>query len=84
VPDLQLEDGRRVAELLHSARPLLVGATVPAAGAVEVVRAGLRGGPVAMLIRPDGYVAWATDDRSHPGLQAALARWVNKCLVTGR
>ncbi|KMO77188.1 FAD-dependent oxidoreductase [Mycolicibacterium chubuense] len=84
VPDMQLDDGRRVAELLHSARPLLVGATVPAAGAVEVVRAGLRGGPVAMLIRPDGYVAWATDDRSHPGLQAALARWVNKCLVTGR
>lgn len=84
VPDLRLEDGRRVAELLHSGRPLLVGSSVPAVGAVEAVRTGVPGGPAAMLIRPDGYVAWASDDRSHPGLEAALASRVNKCLVTRR
>lgn len=83
-PDLRLEDGRRVAELLHGARPVLVGDAVPAVEAVEVVRAGIRGGPAAMLIRPDGYVAWATDGPAHRGLETALARWVNKCFVTGK
>ncbi|BBX71727.1 FAD-dependent monooxygenase [Mycolicibacterium psychrotolerans] len=84
VPDLQLDDGRRVAELLHSARSLLIAEADPAVGSVDVVRAGIPGGPAAMLIRPDGYVAWATDDPTHPGVEAALARWVNRCFVTGR
>jgi 2-polyprenyl-6-methoxyphenol hydroxylase-like FAD-dependent oxidoreductase len=30
--------------------------------------------PAAVLIRPDGYVAWAGDP-SHPGLRDALATW---------
>ena len=84
VPDLRLDDGRPVAELLHGARPVLIADVEPSVGAVDVVRAGIPGGPAAMLIRPDGYVAWATDDRSHPGVEAALARWVNECLATGR
>ena len=86
VPDLDLDDGRRVAELLHGARPVLLdlsgGVTAAAAGSwaerVDTVAAGMAEGPAAMLIRPDGYVAWAADD-FEPGdaerLRGALARW---------
>ncbi|MEZ0050437.1 2-polyprenyl-6-methoxyphenol hydroxylase-like FAD-dependent oxidoreductase [Mycobacterium sp. MAA66] len=87
VPDLVLDDGRRVAELLHAARPLLLdftgGAVAKAAGdwrdRVEVIEAAMANRPAAaMLIRPDGYVAWAaggfdTDDRAR--LDAAVRRW---------
>jgi 2-polyprenyl-6-methoxyphenol hydroxylase-like FAD-dependent oxidoreductase len=84
VPDLMLDDGRRVAELLHPGRPVLVGDGVPAVDGVEVVRSRIVDGPAAMLIRPDGYVAWASDGPAHRGLAAALTRWVNKCLVTDK
>ena len=87
VPDLVLDDGRRIAELLHPGLPVLVGAHVPDADAVQVVRAGIVDGPCAVLIRPDGYVAWASDDPAHSGLDAALARWVGEktpVLVTRR
>lgn len=86
VPDLVLDDGRRVAELLHGARPVLLdlsgGATAAAAGSwaerVDTVAAGMAEGPAAMLIRPDGYVAWAADDFEPDDaerLRGALARW---------
>ena len=29
----------------------------------------------ALLVRPDGYVAWATDSPDGLGLPEALARW---------
>ncbi|RJO68177.1 FAD-dependent oxidoreductase [Nocardia panacis] len=83
VPDFRLGDGRRVAELLRTARPvLLVTDTVAdlAAGwpdRIEVITA--TGAPApAMLIRPDGYVAWAADTlpaADDPTLRAALTRW---------
>jgi hypothetical protein len=31
--------------------------------------------PVVTLVRPDGYVAWATDQADATGLGAALDRW---------
>jgi 2-polyprenyl-6-methoxyphenol hydroxylase-like FAD-dependent oxidoreductase len=87
VPDLVLDDGRRVAEFLHDARPVLLDlaggtaaqAATSWAGRVDVVSATMADAPAAaMLIRPDGYVAWAADmvgagdaDR----LRGALARW---------
>jgi FAD binding domain len=87
VPDVTLDDGRRVAELMHRARPVLLdlsGGHVGEAARgwtdrVEVV-AGATADPevCGMLIRPDGYVAWAADtfeaddeDRLHDALQ----RW---------
>jgi 2-polyprenyl-6-methoxyphenol hydroxylase-like FAD-dependent oxidoreductase len=86
VPDLTLEDGRRVAELLHSGRPVLLdlagGIADTADGwvdRVDMVRVATAApAPVAMLIRPDGYVAWAADTfgpAQRASLHAALLRW---------
>ena len=44
------------------------------AGSWELPVIGVVPGPAAVLIRPDGYVAWA-GDLAQPGLTDALARW---------
>ncbi|RSN11448.1 FAD-dependent oxidoreductase [Nonomuraea sp. WAC 01424] len=87
VPPLDLVTGdgrpRRLAELLRDARPLLLdltGGDALAATArpwndrVRHVPATAAGAPApALLVRPDGYVAWAGADPD--GLEAALTRW---------
>ncbi|TXI57225.1 FAD-dependent monooxygenase [Mycolicibacterium mageritense] len=84
VPELTLADGRRVAQLLHYGRPVLLdlsggghaGAVQGWQDRVDVVVATATGRPAAaLLIRPDGYVAWAADELDEDGLRAALARW---------
>jgi len=86
VPDLTLADGRRVTELLHDARAVLLdrdGTVADAARGwadrVDIVDATTADLPAAaLLIRPDGYVAWAADTFGAPeaaGLRAALQRW---------
>ncbi|MFF3595693.1 FAD-dependent monooxygenase [Kitasatospora indigofera] len=81
----------RLAELMREGRPLLLdltgGAGLPAAVAapwrdrVDVVTAGCAAPPAAaLLVRPDGYVAWAAEDgepdgRLAEGLRTALAAW---------
>ncbi len=86
VPPLTLADGRRVAELLHDARPVLldfdggVGAVARGwADRVDVVEGSATDRPAAaLLLRPDGYVAWAADAfgaDEEAGLRAALRRW---------
>ena len=86
VPDLTLADGRRVAELLHEGRAVLLELTGGVADAargwadrVDTVQATIADRPEsAMLIRPDGYVAWAADTfgaAQAAGLRAALRRW---------
>lgn len=86
VPPLTLADGRRVEELLHGGRPVLLdlsGGPVDVAGnwsdRVDTVCAAADEPPAAaLLIRPDGCVAWAADDfgpQCVPALHAALARW---------
>ncbi len=87
VPVLRFDDGRRVAELLHGGRALLLDLADGAAAAVacrwadrvDTVTAAMPEPPAAaMLIRPDGYIAWATDDfdaGGRPALEAALSRW---------
>jgi hypothetical protein len=86
-PDFTLDDGRRVAELLHRARPVLldlsgghVGEAVRGwADRIDVVAGAVDDVEVrALLIRPDGYIAWAAitfeaDDEDR--LHAALQRW---------
>lgn len=91
VPDLTLEtaDGtQRVAELLRKARPVLLTLTATpaitdaAAGwrdRVDIIPATSTNAPAtALLIRPDGYVAWASSEVDHPDtnrLHTALTRW---------
>jgi hypothetical protein len=96
VPDLTLDNGNRVAELLHAARPVLLdlsGGRVGEAargwaGRVDVVVgavADFEG--CALLIRPDGYVAWAADTferADEDRLHAALQRWFGAVSVAGR
>lgn len=87
VPPLELTtaEGRtlRLAQLLEDARPLLLDLTGGEALAslaeswsdrVRQVSATAGDAPApALLIRPDGYVAWAGADPD--GLKAALTRW---------
>jgi 2-polyprenyl-6-methoxyphenol hydroxylase-like FAD-dependent oxidoreductase len=91
VPDLALDrDGvpSRLAELLRPARPVLLDLAGRAdlvdvagewAGRVDVVRAASAARPAeAILIRPDGYVAWAAgpDAPQEPSaLRSALETW---------
>ncbi|AEW98954.1 FAD-dependent monooxygenase [Streptantibioticus cattleyicolor] len=89
-PDLELADGRRLADLLHGGRGLLLDLTGdPAVKAladgygdrVDAVTASCPARPdlAALLIRPDGFVAWAaaTDATERPvhQLPEALSRW---------
>lgn len=91
VPDLALHTASgpaRTAELLRTARPVLLdlgGMGEPHAVAagwkdrVDVIEARCPDAPAgALLIRPDGYVAWAAgqgDGDVHSGLGDALHTW---------
>jgi 2-polyprenyl-6-methoxyphenol hydroxylase-like FAD-dependent oxidoreductase len=93
MPDVELAvDGgaTRVAELMRAARPVLLDFTTDhrAAAVAEawarpvtvlIARPLVAPSPAdAVLIRPDGYVAWAAgpgDDGSARGLAEALAAW---------
>ncbi len=81
---------RRVYTLLHDARPILLNFGKPlditpwrdrveridvqCAGAWELPVIGAVPPPAAVLVRPDGYVAWAGDQAAQ-GLAEALAKW---------
>jgi 3-(3-hydroxy-phenyl)propionate hydroxylase len=75
VPDYDLPDGSRLYEHLHAARPLLLDGPVQrapaiAAGRVDVVESKTE----ALLIRPDGHVAWA-EPMGEAALRTALDKW---------
>lgn len=93
-PELELITGTekvRLAELARSARPLLIDLTEDRSAAAVlakdqdtvdpfVARGGGPAGLSALLIRPDGYVAWACgspvpDPAELAGLRAAVERW---------
>ena len=87
MPDLELvtESGpRRVFELLHDARPVLLNFGAPGAlasaldarcaGPWELPVLGSVAAPAAVLIRPDGHVAWVGDGTDQ-GLADAARRW---------
>jgi 2-polyprenyl-6-methoxyphenol hydroxylase-like FAD-dependent oxidoreductase len=87
VPDLTLGDGRRVSELLHQGRPVLLdlsGGSVGAGAQEYADRVDIVAGSSAdieargLLLRPDGYVAWAADafdTHDEARLYDALHRW---------
>jgi len=87
MPDLDLADGRRVFELLHDARPVLLNFGAPGlqretvtsvdasyTGEWELPVLGVVSPPSAVLVRPDGYVAWVGNGTS-AGLDEALTAW---------
>jgi 2-polyprenyl-6-methoxyphenol hydroxylase-like FAD-dependent oxidoreductase len=91
-PDLTLRTGSgvtRLAELLHRGRPLLVNLTGSSHLAdlteawrdrVDLVTAHATAPPPAdaLLVRPDGYVAWALGPDGTDDLLDALATWFGK------
>ncbi|MFE9560072.1 FAD-dependent monooxygenase [Streptomyces sp. NPDC006487] len=90
-PDLALADGRRLADLMHDGRALLLDLVddaelrVVAEGYEDRVRVvsttcPARTAPAGLLVRPDGCTAWAAeaaDNRADAaqGLAASLKRW---------
>jgi 2-polyprenyl-6-methoxyphenol hydroxylase-like FAD-dependent oxidoreductase len=79
-PDLPLADSGRLYEALRARRFVLVTAADRLAelagrwgGRIEVARPATTG--TSMLVRPDGYVAWATDDPGHESSLAGLSWW---------
>ncbi|GAA3787986.1 FAD-dependent monooxygenase [Streptomyces coacervatus] len=91
-PDLELADGSRLADHLHTGRALLLDlADDPKLRAraegygdrLTVVSAGAAGAAeqpelAGMLVRPDGFVAWAADEGQDGGdaLEDALKQWL--------
>jgi 2-polyprenyl-6-methoxyphenol hydroxylase-like FAD-dependent oxidoreductase len=75
-PDLSLREGR-LHQLLRDGAFVLVtpaGATAPVSPA-PLVHAHWQGDrTTTLLVRPDGYIAWASDHADPAALQAALAR----------
>ncbi|MEU4236237.1 FAD-dependent oxidoreductase [Actinoplanes sp. NPDC026619] len=66
--------GARVAEAdLPDARPLLLSPRPLPTASVTATRLGIRvaTGPVTMIVRPDGYIWWATDDDDPDGPASA-------------
>ncbi|TDD52927.1 FAD-dependent oxidoreductase [Kribbella antibiotica] len=86
VPDLTV-DGVRLAEILRSGRPVLLDLLDGSPYAshtndhVDLVT-GSSDRQVAMLIRPDGYIAWAADDANADGLEDALDKWFQGRVLT--
>lgn len=89
-PAFELEDGTTLAELLRHGHSLLLDFE-PDAGREKLAsdygghlkylagRAKDQAGLRAVLIRPDGFVAWATDQEpDHAGLRQAAARWFGR------
>ncbi|MBB4688979.1 FAD-dependent monooxygenase [Amycolatopsis jiangsuensis] len=93
-PDLRLADPEPLAAAHRAARPVLLdlspGAKAAAAAGpwqdrVTIVSTSAAGEtPTALLIRPDGYVAWASDDAGPDldALRSALARWFGAGVTT--
>jgi 2-polyprenyl-6-methoxyphenol hydroxylase-like FAD-dependent oxidoreductase len=76
VPDLALADGRRLYEALRSGHFVLVGDAPDGwAGRVDAV-ATAQPTRRAILVRPDAYVAWASEDST--GVEEALTRWCGR------
>ncbi|MFB4317432.1 FAD-dependent monooxygenase [Actinomadura sp. 21ATH] len=75
-PDTELREGR-LYELLRGGRFVLVTAGEPPAGVPDRIATArwTSDRRTTVLVRPDGYVAWASDEPDPAGLRAALARW---------
>ena len=85
MPGLRLDDGTRLADHTHDGRAVLVDlagddrlVTLGKAytGRLDLVQGSSAGAAVSgLLVRPDGFVAWASTAGTD-GLEAALRRWL--------
>jgi 2-polyprenyl-6-methoxyphenol hydroxylase-like FAD-dependent oxidoreductase len=86
-PDVPLRvggAGTTLAELLHPGRPVLLdftGSFAAWSAGVDVVAAEPAADVGALLLRPDGHVAWLTTGADDTGLAAAIHRWVGEVPV---
>jgi 2-polyprenyl-6-methoxyphenol hydroxylase-like FAD-dependent oxidoreductase len=90
MPSLRLDDGTRLSDHAHAGRALLVdlagddrlaALAWPYAGRLELVRGRCDGAGIGgLLVRPDGFVAWAAADGANDlaGLEATLTRWLGE------
>ncbi|HEY1498381.1 MAG TPA: FAD-dependent monooxygenase [Acidobacteriaceae bacterium] len=86
-PDFELENGSRLGDLLHDGRGLLLDFTsgkslADTCDGLEdrlryvATRAKDEKGVSALLVRPDGFVAWATDAEPKPeSAERSVQRW---------
>jgi 2-polyprenyl-6-methoxyphenol hydroxylase-like FAD-dependent oxidoreductase len=86
-PDFEFEDGSRLGSLLHDGTGLLVDFTANErlrmlsqkwSGRVKYAAPKTKDskGLTALLVRPDGFVAWATDSEpDSAALEEAMLRW---------
>ena len=91
VPDYVFDDGTTVAHAMRGGHAILIDFTADAAlaafagcyeGRLRYVAGSVRErlGADALLVRPDGIVAWACCGRPDPaGLERAAARWLGTC-----
>ena len=81
-PDFEVADGTRLGEYLSDGTSLLLDLSDSArlrelaSGRVRVLTTKYGGDLTGVLIRPDGYVAWAAADGAVAGLDEALSTWV--------
>ncbi len=81
-PDIALTVSGRsthLAELLHSGRPVLVDLAGTFGGwapGLDVVAASSTSDIGAVLLRPDGHVAWVTTGTHDTGLAEAVRQWI--------
>jgi 2-polyprenyl-6-methoxyphenol hydroxylase-like FAD-dependent oxidoreductase len=80
-PDFEFADGTRLGEELVDGKSLLLDFADSAqlreiaAGHVRVLTTKYAGDLTGVLIRPDGYVAWAASNGTTDGLATALSTW---------
>jgi len=75
-PDVRLTGGGRLYQALRAGRFVLVSTAEASSGTERALvhRPTVERIPT-MLVRPDGYVAWAADNPQPTALQAALTQW---------
>jgi 2-polyprenyl-6-methoxyphenol hydroxylase-like FAD-dependent oxidoreductase len=74
-PDLPLGDGRRLYEALREGKFVLVGAAATDFGDRVVATSPARESRRVILVRPDGYIAWAANDPEPGAVRQAVAEW---------